>query len=157
MGACLDGWISGIFVGLRPVIPNLVSCFGPRMRVLAKVFYRGEAEVKYHASARIWGPKHETIRMTGLYLDLDTMPILSLQNSKNKCQKSSFTYDHRCQLILPFPPVHTLPTLNACTCYEGVIDWWRHNILFNCWSHGQIESSVNASCQWIIMPIMHID
>ena len=39
---------------------NLVSCFAPRMRVLAKVFYRGEAEVKYRASARIWGPKHDT-------------------------------------------------------------------------------------------------
>ena len=33
---------------------NLVSCFGSRMRALAKVFYRGEAEVKYRASARIW-------------------------------------------------------------------------------------------------------
>ena len=27
--------------------------FRPRVRVLAKVFYRGEAEVKYRASARI--------------------------------------------------------------------------------------------------------
>ena len=32
---------------------NLVSCFGPRMRVLATVFHRGESRGKYRASARI--------------------------------------------------------------------------------------------------------
>ena len=36
------------------------TCFGPRKRVLAKVFYRGEVEVKYRASARIGGPTHDT-------------------------------------------------------------------------------------------------
>ena len=40
---------------------NLVSCFGPRMRALAKVFYRGEkAEITYRAGARIRGPEHDT-------------------------------------------------------------------------------------------------
>ena len=47
-----------VFVGFRPVI-QILSCFGPRMRALVKVFYRGEAEVKYCASARILGPKHD--------------------------------------------------------------------------------------------------
>ena len=32
---------------------NLVSCFGPRIRVLAKVFYRGEADTHSHPSTHI--------------------------------------------------------------------------------------------------------
>ena len=39
---------------------NLVSCLGPRMRALAKVLTEAKAEVKYRASARIRGPKHDT-------------------------------------------------------------------------------------------------
>ena len=57
--------------------------------------------------------------MTGFNPTYDTIPMSSFQNSQNKCRKSSFTNDRRCHLILPFPPVHTLPTLNARTCSEG--------------------------------------
>ena len=96
---------------------NLVSCFGPRMRALAKVFYRGESRGKIpcqrpNPRAKTW----HKIWMTGLNPNYDTTPISSLQNSQNKCQKSSFTYDHRRHLILPLPPVHALPTVNAPTC-----------------------------------------
>ena len=140
---------------------NLVSCFGPRMRELAKVFYRGESRGKIpcqcpNPRAKTW----HKIWMTGLNPNYDTTPIPSLQNSQNKCQKSSFTYDHRRHLILPLPPVHALPTVNAPTCCQGApindvtISYFR--------SHGQFESLVNTSCQRIILgiigtPIMHID
>ena len=96
---------------------NLVSCFGPRMRALAKVFYRGisRGKIPYQSPnprAKTW----HKIWMTGLNPNYDTIPIPSLQNSQNKCQESSFIYDRRHHLILPLPPVHTLPTLNARTC-----------------------------------------
>ena len=92
-------------------------CFGPRMKALAKVFYRGESRGKIpcqrpNPRAKTW----HKIWMTGLNPNNDTTPIPSLQNSQNKCQKSSFTYDHRRHLILPLPPVHALPTVNAPTC-----------------------------------------
>ena len=140
---------------------NLVSCFGPRMRALAKVFYRGKSRGKIpyqrpNPRAKTW----HKIWMTGLNPNYDTIPIPSLQNSQNKCQKSSFTNDRRRHLILPLPPVHGLPTLNARTyCWGAPIDdvtisYFR--------SLGQFESSVNAGCQrismWIIRtPFMHID
>ena len=96
---------------------NLVSCFGPRIRMLARYFTSAFASVKYlsqrpHPRAKTW----HKIWMTGLNPNYDTTPIHSLQNSQNKCQKSSFTYDHRRHLILPLPPVHALPTVNARTC-----------------------------------------
>ena len=64
-------------------------------------------------------PRAETwhkIWMTGLNPNYDTIPIPYLQNSQNKCKISLFTYDRHRHLILLFLPVHTLPTLNACTC-----------------------------------------
>ena len=96
---------------------NLVSCFGPRMRALAKVFYRGESRGKItcqrpNPRAKTW----HKIWMTGLNPNYDTTSIPSLRNSQNKCQKSSFTYDRRRHFILPLPPVQALPTLNARTC-----------------------------------------
>ena len=119
---------------------NLVSCFGPRMRALTKVFYRGKSRGKIPCQRPNPRAKHDTrFLMTGLNPNYDTIPIPSLQNSQNKCQKSSFTYDHRCHLILPLPPVHALPTLNARTCCQGApiddvtISHFR--------SHGQFESS----------------
>ena len=68
---------------------NLVSCFGLRMRALAKVFYRGESRGKIpcqrpHPRAKTW----HKIWMTGLNPNYDTIPIPSLQISQNKCQKS---------------------------------------------------------------------
>ena len=42
-----------------------------------------------NARAKTW----HKIWTTGLNPNYDTMPIPSLQNSQNKCQKSSFTYD----------------------------------------------------------------
>ena len=140
---------------------NLVSCFGLRMRALAKVFYQGKSRGKIpcqrsNSRAKTW----HKIWMTGLNPNCDTTPIPSLQNSQNNGQKSSFTYDHLRHLILPLPPVHALPTVNAPTCCQGApiddvtISYFR--------SLGQFESLVNASCQriilWIIRtPIMHID
>ena len=49
-----------LFVRLKKRSFIIVSCFGPRIRAMAKVFYRGEADVKYRANAQIHGPKHDT-------------------------------------------------------------------------------------------------
>ena len=61
---------------------NLVSCFGLRMRALAKVFYRGKSRGKIpcqrpNPRAKTW----HKIWMTGLNPNYDTIPIPSLQNS----------------------------------------------------------------------------
>ena len=133
---------------------NLVSCFGTRMRALAKVFYRGESRGKIPCQRP--NPRDKTWHknwMNGLNPNHDTMPILSLQNSQNKYHKSSFTYNRRHHLTLPLPPVHP-PKLNARTC------WWRHNILLSIARTIWILSDIN--CQRIIMwiisaPIMHIE
>ena len=153
--------IKGFICRIKTGHSNFVSCLGPMMSALAKVFYRGESRriipcQRQNPSAKTW----HKIWMTGLNPNYDTIPIPSLQNSQNKCQKSSFTYDRRRHLILPLSPVHSLPTLNACTCCQGApIDGV---IISYSWSRGQFEFSVNARCQrmimWIIRtPIMHID
>ena len=90
--------------------------------------------------------------MTCLNPNYDTILIPSLQNLQNKCQKSSFTYDRWHHLILPLPPVHALPTLNARTCCLEVpiddvtISYFR--------SHGQFESSMNASCHGYLCELL---
>ena len=40
----------GIIFRIKTSHSRYVSCFGPRMKMFTKVFYWGEAEVKYHAS-----------------------------------------------------------------------------------------------------------
>ena len=135
---------------------NLVSCFGPKMRALANIPCQPS-----NPRAKTW----HKIWMTGLNPNYDTIPMSSLQNSQNKCQQSSFTFDRRRHLILPFPPEHTFPTAAHLPHFQYThlllrsADWWRHNILLS------IAWTIwipNASCQWIIMwiigtPIMHID
>ena len=66
---------------------NIVSYFGPRVRALAKLFYRGESRGKIpcqrpNPRAKTW----HNIWMTGLNPNYNTIPIPSLQNSQNKCQ-----------------------------------------------------------------------
>ena len=58
-----------------------------------------------HPRAKTW----HKIWMIGLHPNHDTIPILSLQNSQSKCQKSLSTYDHRRHLILALPQVHPSP------------------------------------------------
>ena len=91
---------------------NLVSCFGPRwgrwLRYFTEAKPAPESESTRTRIHRIW--------ITGLNPNYDWIPIPSLQNSQNKCPKSSFSYNRRRHLIMPFPPVRTLPTLNARTC-----------------------------------------
>ena len=140
---------------------NLVSCFGPRMRALVKVLCRGESRGKIpcqrpNPRAKTW----HKIWMTGLHPNYDTIPIPSLQNSQNVPKKSQiprylrspapFNYAVTTSARPPnFKCTHLLHALDDVT-----ISYFR--------SHGQFESSVNASCQRIIMwiirtPIMHID
>ena len=110
---------------------NFVPCFCPRMRALAEVFCRGESRGKIpcqrpNPRAKTW----HMIWMTGLNPNYDTIPIPSLQNSQNKCQKSSFTYDRR-----PFDSTVTAsarpPNFQCTHLLLRSDDGWRHNILFS--------------------------
>ena len=61
---------------------NLVSCFAPRMRALAKLFYRGESWGKL--SCQRPNPRAKTwhkIWMTGLNPNYDTIPIISFKKT----------------------------------------------------------------------------
>ena len=106
--------------------------FGSRMRALAKVFYRAESRGKIPCQGQ--NPRAKTwlkIWMTGLNPNYDTKPIPSLQNSQNKCQKSSFTYDCRRQLISAITASARPPNFEYTHLLLRSADWWRHNILFS--------------------------
>ena len=124
-----------MFVGLRQVI-----------QILCHVLARGWGRCLRYFT----GPKHDTrFAWPVSILIMTRNPSFPFKNSQNKCQKSSFTYDRRRHLILPLPPMHTLPTLNARTCCWGApID--DVTLSYVRW-HGQFESLVNASCQSISM------
>ena len=126
-------WDFGILVcRIKTGHSNLVSCFGPRIRALAKVFYWGESRGKIpcqrpNPRAKTW----HKIWMTGLNPNYDTTPIPSLQNSQNKCQKIL--------VYLRSPaPFDSAVTTSACPpnceCTHLLLrsaDWWRHDILFS--------------------------
>ena len=109
---------------------NLVSCLGPRMRALARVFYRGKSRGKIpcqrpNPRAKTW----HKIWMIGLNPNHDTKPIPSLQNSQNKCQNprlltiaGAIWFCRYCQCTPNFECTHLL--LRSA-------DWWRHNIIFS--------------------------
>ena len=66
---------------------NLVSCFGPRMRALAKVFYRGESRGKIpcqrpNLRAKTW----HKIWMTGRNPNYDTTPFLPFKTHKTSAK-----------------------------------------------------------------------
>ena len=79
--------ISDLVCRIKTGHSNLVSCFGPRMRALAKVFYRGESRGKIpcqrpNPRAKTW----HKIWMTGLNPNYDTTPIHSLQTHKTSAK-----------------------------------------------------------------------
>ena len=120
------------------------------MRALSKVFYRGESRGKIPCQRPNPRPKHDTrFAWPVSILIMTRNSSLPFKDSQNKYQKSSFTYDRRRHLILPLPPMHPLPILNARTCCWGApIDDVTLSYIR---SHGQFESLVNASCQRISM------
>ena len=106
-----------LFVGLRPVIQILCHVLARGWGRWLRYLTEAKAEVKYRASARIRGPKHDTrFEWPVSILIMTRHPFLPFKTHKTSAKKSSFTYDHRRHLILPLPPVHALPTLNAPTC-----------------------------------------
>ena len=82
------------------------------------------------------------IWMTGLNPNYGKLPIPSPPNSLNKCQKSSFPYDRRRYLIVPFPPGHP-PHFECTQLLLWSADWWRHNIA---------DRTGNLNPQW--MPVV---
>ena len=140
---------------------NLVSCFGPRMRALAKAFYRGESRGTYRASARIRGPKHDTrFEWPVSILIMTRYPFLPFKTHKTSAKNPRllpiagaiwFCRYHQC--------TPSQLRMHAPVAKERRLMTSQYPIFR---SHGQFESSMNASCQRIIMwiirtPIMHID
>ena len=108
---------------------NLVSCFGPRMRALPKVFYRGGSRVKYRASARIRGPKHDTrFEWPVSILIMTRHPFIPFKTHKQVPKilvylRSPAPFDSAV-IASARPP--------NCECTHLLLrsaDWWRHDIL----------------------------
>ena len=146
-----------LFVGLRPV--NQILC-----HVLARGWgrwlrYFTEAdEVKYRASARIRGPKHDTrFEWPVSTLIMTRYPFLPFKTHKTSAKS------HRLFMIAgaiwfcryrQCTPSKLWMHTPVAPIDDITISYFR--------SHGQFESSVTASCQritmWIIKtPVMHID
>ena len=143
---------------------NLVSCFGPRMRALAKVLYRGEAEVEYCASARIRGPKHDTrFEWPVSILIMTRYPFLLFKTHKTSAKNPR---------LLTIAGAIWFCRYRLCTTPPPQL--WMHapvakerrlmiiNILFSIartiWILSECKLSTDNYIMWIIrMPIMHID
>ena len=111
---------------------NLVSCFGLRMRALAKVCYRGDSRGKIpcqrpNPRAKTW----HKIWMTGLNPNYETIPIPSLQNSQ-KSAKNPLVY-----LRSPAPfdsavtPSARPPNFECTHLLLRSAALWRHNRIFD--------------------------
>ena len=109
-----------IFVGLRPVIQILCHVLARGWGRWLRYFTEAKAEVKYRASARIRGPIHDTWFEWPVSILIMTLhPSLPFKTHKTSAKNPRLhtpkilVYTH---LILPLPPVHALPTVNASTC-----------------------------------------
>ena len=149
-------------VGLRPVIQILCHGLARGWGRCVRYFTEAKAEVKYRASARIRGPKHDTrFEWPVSILIMTRHPVLPFKTHKTSAKNprlltiTGAIWFCRYRQCTPPPP-----TVNIPTCCQGApiddvtISYFR--------SHGQFESLMNASCQriilWIIRtPIMHID
>ena len=121
-----------LLVGLKPVIQIWCHVLARGWGRWLRYFTEAKAEVKYSASARIRGPKHDTrFEWRGLNPNYDTTPIPSLQNFTKQVPKI-LVY------LWSLAPFDTAVTASArppnCECTHlllGSADWWRHNILFS--------------------------
>ena len=140
---------------------NLLSSFGPRMRALAKVYYRGVAEVICNASARIWGPKHDTrFEWPVLILIMTRYPFFPFKTHKTSAKSPRLLSITGAIWFWRYRQC-TPPHFECTHLLLRSADWWRHNILFSI-ACRKFESSVKASCQriiiWIIRTaVMYID
>ena len=111
---------------------NLVSCFCPRMRALAEVFYRGESRVKIpRQRPNPRAKKQHKIWMTGLNPNYDTIPIPSLQNSQNECKNSRLLTIAAVPFVSAVTASARPPNFECTHLLLRSADWWRHNILFS--------------------------
>ena len=149
-----------MFVGLRPVIQILCHVLARGSGRWLKYSTEAKAEVKYRVSARIWGPKHDTSFEWPVSILIMTwylfFPFKTHKTSaKNPCLlmiAGAIWFCHYRQCTPSQLWMHA-PVAKECRLMTS-LSYFR--------SHGQFESSVNASCQQIIMwiirtPIMHID
>ena len=110
---------------------NLVSCFGPRMRALAKVFYRGQTEVKYRAIARIRGPKHDTrFKWPVSILIMSRYPFLPFKTHKISAKNPRLLTMAGAIWFCRYASARP-PNFECTHLLLRSADWWRRNILFS--------------------------
>ena len=120
-----------VFVGLRPVIQILCHVLARGWGHWLRYFTEANAEVKYRASARIWGPKHDTrfewLVSNLIWHDTHSSPSkLTKQVSKILVYlRSPAPFD--CAVTASAHP----PNFECTHLLLRSADWWRHNILFS--------------------------
>ena len=125
---------------------NLVSCFGPRMRALAKVFHRGENRGKIpcqrpNPRAKTW----HKIWMTGLN------PVDDPHSFPSKLTKQVPKILVYLRSPVPFDSAVTVsarpPNFECTHLLLRSANWWRRNILFSIawtvWIHTECKLSTD--------------
>ena len=121
-----------MLVGLRPVIQILCHVLARGWGRWLRYFTEAKAEVKYRASARIRGPKHDTrFEWPVLILIMTRYPFLPFKTHKTSAKNPRLLtiagaiwfcrYRHCTPSQLW---MHTHLLLRSA-------DWWRHYILFS--------------------------
>ena len=128
---CFTKMLCSLFVRLRPVIQILFHVLARGWGRWLRYFTEAKAEVKYRASARIRGPKHDTrFEWPVSILVMTRHPFLFFKTHKTST---------KILVYLRSPaPFDSAVTASArppnCECTHLLLrsaDWWRHNILFS--------------------------
>ena len=118
-----------VIVGLRPVIQILCHVLARGWGRWLRYFTEAKAEVKYRASARIRGPKHDTrFEWPVSILIMTRHPFLPFKTHKTSAKNPR---------LLTITGAIWFCRYRQCTSSQLWIlllrsaDWWRHNILFS--------------------------
>ena len=104
---------------------NLVSCFGPRMRYLAEVFYRGESRGKIPCQRP--NPRFEWPVSILIMTRHAFIPFKTHKTSAKNPRLLTITGAFDSAVTASARPPN-------CECTHLLLrsaDWWRHNILFS--------------------------
>ena len=119
------------FVGLRPVIQILCHVFALGWGRWLRYFTEVKAEVKYRASARIRGPKHDTRFEWGVSILIMTRyPFLPFRTHKTSA-KNPHLLTIACAIWFCVTACARPPNFECTHLLLRSADWWRHNILFS--------------------------
>ena len=120
-----------LLVGLRSVIQILCHVLARGWGRWLRYFTEAKAEVKYRASARIRGPKHDTrFEWPVSILIMTRYPFLPF-----KTHKTSAKNPRLLRSPAPFDSAVTdtarSPNFECTHLLLRSANWWRHNILFS--------------------------